>query len=209
MIEEPHDLGKSRFDGDRTRPSLLLRVRDLGDQTSWDEFVVLYGPLILRFLRRIGVAQHDAPDLVQDVLVIVATHIGSFQYDPAKRFRAWLKTVARHRAYRFFTETGRRPITPGASSGVDVIGTAPDDDNGLDELIEEEWRRRRLEVAIERVRANPQMKDSTWRVFELQLNEGLSAPEIAERLDIKIGTVYTKLSRVLAMLRKAIEEIDE
>ena len=91
QIADGHDMN-----GVKTRPSLLLRVRNLRDQKSWDEFVELYSPLVLRYLRRIGVPNQDALDLLQDVLGIVVRHIGSFEYDPGKSFRAWLRTIARH-----------------------------------------------------------------------------------------------------------------
>lgn len=196
------------MDRNRTRASLLLRVRDLRDRESWDEFVELYGPLILRYLRRIGVANQDALELVQDVFVIVVRHIGSFQYDPTRSFRAWLRKITVNRAFRFFAERGRWPITPGGTNHQIAIHETPGGDSEQDELIEEEWRRRCLELALKRLRSS-QPESKGLQVFELVFFECLSRAEVAERLGMRVGTVYTALCRTLKRLRKILEEIDE
>ena len=49
----------------RTRVSLLVRVRDFGNQQNWEEFEEVYGLIILRHLLRIGVSQDHALELVQ------------------------------------------------------------------------------------------------------------------------------------------------
>jgi len=190
----------------RTRPSLLLRVRDLGDQKSWQEFVELYGPVILRYLRKVGVPQQDAPDLAQDVLRIVAQQIGRFEYDAGRSFRAWLRMIATHRAYRHFAREGRQPQTPGGTDHMAAIQEIPVADAEQDALIEAEWRTRRLEMAMKQVRQ--EVTGPAWRAFELRYLEQLPPAEVAGRLGMKIGAVYTSLSRVLKRLREAVEEID-
>lgn len=206
MNNETGNSGERAMNNNRTRASLLLRVRDLQDRESWEEFLELYGPLILRYLRRTGVAQQDAVDLTQDVLQMVVKHIGSFEYDPGRSFRAWLRTIARNRAYRFFEQQSRRPQSPGGSEHAMAIQQTPTDDPIQDELIEKEWRRRCRELAIKQVR--PRVKVGTWRVFELHM-EGLSRSEISERLGMRVGAVYTSLCRVKKRLQEAVEEIDE
>ena len=79
-----------------TRPSLLIRVRDLSDGSAWAEFVEIYAPLIHRYARRRGLQDADAADIVQDVLREFARCVPRFSYDPqAGRFRGWLYTLTR------------------------------------------------------------------------------------------------------------------
>ena len=80
-------------------------------------------------------------------------------------------------------------------------------DSILDEWIEEEWRKRRLEVALKEVRS--QVTAGSWQVFELRYFEQLPFEEIAERLEIRIGTAYTRFCRVIKKLKEAVEESDE
>src|SRR5262249_21126201 len=79
-----------------TRRSLLVRLRDPRDHRAWEDFVALYGPVAYRFLRRRGLQDADAADVMQNVLNVVAGSMSRFDYDPALgRFRAWLFEVVR------------------------------------------------------------------------------------------------------------------
>src|SRR6185295_16750135 len=99
MVDANSNNLRNRPSAPMTRPSLLLRVRNLNDAESWREFIELYGPLIMRYLKRKHVPHDDAVELTQEVLQIVATHIAKFEYDPARgRFRGWLWTVAKNLA---------------------------------------------------------------------------------------------------------------
>lgn len=192
----------------QTRPSLLLRIRDFGDHRSWGEFTSLYGPLILRCLRGIGLGADDAADLAQDVLRIVVRRIQTFDYDPKiGRFRAWLRRVTVNRARRFFVEKRRRLASPGGTAAQEALQQLPDPTDRLEGLWERQWQRRRLEVAMERVQA--QVKPTTWQAFHLNVIQDEPAEAVAERLGIKVGQVYVNKSRVLSRLREAVERIDE
>ena len=89
---------------DATRPSLLIAIRDAGNQTAWNEFVALYTPLVYGHCVRRGLQVADAADVAQEVLKAVAGAIGRFEYDRRKgSFRAWLLTVTRRKLANFFT----------------------------------------------------------------------------------------------------------
>ena len=67
-----------------TRPSLLIRLRNHQDSTAWAQFVDLYAPVIYGYLRKRGVQDADAADLVQICLRQVAAHVGSMgEYEGA------------------------------------------------------------------------------------------------------------------------------
>ncbi len=203
--------------GMKTRATLLLRLRDLGDQETWDEFVELYGPFILRCVMGIGLQQADALDVVQHVLSIVVSRIGRFEYDSTKSFRGWLRTVASHRAYRFLSQNHRRPLARGGTTGRVALQDIPGAGRPEDELIqledeqirlaELEWQRRRLELAVKRVRQR--MNKETWRIVELYCVEHVAPGEIASRLGKNRGSVDTALCRFRQKVREALEQIDE
>jgi len=194
-------------DPERTRASLLQRVRNLGDQQSWNQFVELYGPIILRYLRRMGVADPTDRDLAQEVLTLVMQRIGTFEYDPQRgRFRAWLWKITRNRASRHFTESARQPAAAGGSGHQIRVSQVPDD-ACPDAWVEDEWQKRRLEVAIQRVR--PKVQETTWQSFALRFFDGLSNDQIARRLGISTASVYTNICRVVRRLRKAVEETED
>ena len=81
-----------------TRPSLLVRIRDMRDTQAWSQFVEIYTPLIYGFARKHGLQDADASDLTQDVLRVVAKTIRGLDYDQQRgSFRGWLFTVGNTR----------------------------------------------------------------------------------------------------------------
>jgi hypothetical protein len=71
-----------------TRPSLLVRLKDPGDERAWEEFAAIYSPLIYGLGRRKGLQHADAADLVQDVLRAVASAIGRWDANRLRRYLA-------------------------------------------------------------------------------------------------------------------------
>jgi DNA-directed RNA polymerase specialized sigma24 family protein len=76
-----------------TSASLLDRLRRPGEDAAWARFVDLYTPLLYHWARRTGLAQAQAADLVQDVLVVLVRKLPEFTYDRTRSFRSWLRTV--------------------------------------------------------------------------------------------------------------------
>src|SRR6266516_4097954 len=98
---------------DTTSVSLLERLREPAQQEAWGRFVDLYTPLIYYWARRVGSTPEEAADLVQDVLALLVQKLPEFSYDPAKSFRAWLRTVLLNKWH----ERCRRAALPMAHAG--------------------------------------------------------------------------------------------
>src|SRR5262245_42517858 len=81
----------------RTSPSLLGRLRQLpANEAAWGEFVDRYGPRIHAWCRHWHLQEADAQDVTQVVPVRLAQKMRTFDYDPSRSFRGWLKTLTRH-----------------------------------------------------------------------------------------------------------------
>jgi hypothetical protein len=65
-----------------TRQSLLYRLRNSADETSWREFFDTYWNLIYRVARKAGLSDAEAQDVVQETVISVAQRIEGFVYDP-------------------------------------------------------------------------------------------------------------------------------
>src|SRR5262245_44809599 len=102
----------------RTSASLLGRLRQgSADQTAWSEFVKRYAPQLYRWCKRWNLQDEDAQDVAQTVLVKLAEKMRTFEYDPSRRFRAYLKTLV-HYALCDFLEARKRPGTGTGESDV-------------------------------------------------------------------------------------------
>jgi RNA polymerase sigma-70 factor (ECF subfamily) len=188
-----------------TRVTLLGRLHDATDQEAWSEFVRRYGRLVYRWCQKWSLQPADAEDVTQTVLVRLAEKMGSFAYDPSRSFRAYLKTLT-HYAWCDLLKSRRRP---GAGSGdscvLEMLQTVEARDDLADHLAEAHDRAV-LEKVMERVRAR--VEPHTWEAFRLTALEGLSGAEVAERLGVKVATVFKAKSKVQQMLREEAGQED-
>src|SRR3954447_25293336 len=95
-------------DAPKTRPSLLLRIRDARDGAAWAQFVQVYAPLIYAYARKHGLQDADAADVTQESLGVVAGAVRGLDYDPRRgSFRGWLFAVVRNRLRSFWARQDR------------------------------------------------------------------------------------------------------
>src|SRR5581483_2337673 len=80
-----------------TPPSLLERIRHSPERAAWERFVDLYTSLLYSWAKRLGLGEHDAADLVQDIFTVLVEKLPHFRYNADKSFRAWLKTLLMNR----------------------------------------------------------------------------------------------------------------
>ena len=147
-----------------TRRSLVLRLRNPGDEAAWAEFVDIYQPLVYRLARNKGLQDADAQDLCQEVFRAVASAIERWDPDPAKgKFRAWLFRITRNLLVNFLAGQRRQPRGSGSSSVQEMLEAQPSDDGQAEAEFRVEFQRRAFRWAAERVKN--EFTDSTWQAF--------------------------------------------
>jgi RNA polymerase sigma-70 factor (ECF subfamily) len=189
-----------------TRHSLILRLRDSADVIAWREFAALYEPLIVRLARAKGLQDADARDLCQEVLLAVAKAADRWDPDPARgSFRGWLSRVTRNLLINFLTR--REEPATGRTSIVELLEAQPKADPSVTGMFDLEYRRRLFHWAAEKV--EKEFAPETWQAFWRTAVRGEKPANAAQELGISIGAVYIARSRVMARLRKQIEELGE
>jgi RNA polymerase sigma-70 factor (ECF subfamily) len=187
-----------------TRLSLVERVRDPSDAAAWAEFVTVYQPLLTAYLRKRGVNEADAADIVQDVFTRLVSAMARFQLDHHRgRFRTWLWQVA-HTAMIDWTR--RRAVRTRAEqqwADDHELQTSPPPDDAWNEL----YRERILAVALRRVRESAQ--PAAWACFEGRILADRPAAEIAGELGVSTNLVYVNASRLLARVREECAQFAE
>jgi RNA polymerase sigma-70 factor (ECF subfamily) len=188
-----------------TQRSLIFRLRDRDDAAAWAEFVSLYEPLIYRLARRKGLQDADARDLGQEVLRAVARSVD--RWDPALGgFRGWLSRICRNLLINFLTRR-REPRGSGTTSVQELLEAQAAADPDATALFEAEYRRHLLHWATGKVRG--EVRPTTWQAFWRTAIEGRAPVEIAAELGLTVGAVYVARSRVLARVRRQIEELGD
>lgn len=191
-----------------TRASLLIRLRDGHDADAWRQFVQLYGPVVYGFARKRGLQDADASDLMQEVLRSVAGAVGRLDYDPRRgTFRGWLYTITRNKVYSFLDGRRRQLRGSGDSAAQQRLEAeaAPDGDASAE--WDREYERQLAAWAMEQIRG--EFQDSTWQAFYQTAVEGKSPKDVAKALGMSPGAVYVAKSRVLARLRRDVQQVRE
>jgi RNA polymerase sigma-70 factor (ECF subfamily) len=190
-----------------TRASLLLRLRDPKDQEAWEEFVSLYEPVIYRLLRRKGLQDADAREVMQELFLTVSRSIERF--DPARErgsFRGWLRRVARNLVINWMKRGERRVVAAGGSNLQALLDQLPTADGPESAEFDRELRQALFQRAARQVRG--EVQEATWQAFwETSIN-GTAAAEVARNLGMTVGAVRVARCRVLARLRAAVTKAE-
>ena len=191
-----------------TRASLLLRLRDPQDHEAWLEFVTLYEPVAYRLLRRHGLQDADAREVMQELLLAVSRNID--RWDPAEErgsFRGWLRRVARNLVINWLKNRQRRAVAGGGSDMQAMFNMLPADSGQETVEFDHELRRAMFQQAAEQVRG--EIQPATWQAFWETGVVGTSPAEAAKKLGMTVGAVRVAKCRVLARLQAAVTEMEK
>jgi RNA polymerase sigma-70 factor (ECF subfamily) len=181
--------------------SLLKKLQQSpasGSQEAWGRFVQLYTPLLFLWARRVGASEQEAPDLVQEVFLVLGQEMPGFRYDPDRRFRGWLWTILRNK----WRDRARRRAAVPLIVDADALEMAPVPDH-VEEFAEEEYRAYLFARAIELMQA--ELPPGEWRAWRAYIVQGQPAAEVAQELGLTINQVYLAKSRILRRLRIELE----
>jgi RNA polymerase sigma-70 factor (ECF subfamily) len=175
---------------DAVEADLLARARD-GNLFAFDEIVKRYQRRVYATAVRI-VRRHDvADDVVQEAFLRAHQALGRF--DLSRPFGPWICRIAANLAVNHVrSPRAREEALPEAHAETPVPGGSP-----LVGVLETEAR-------TELARALDGLSADQRAVFVLRVYEELSYKEIAESLEISIGTVMSRLSRARERLRVAL-----
>ena len=161
-----------------------------GDQAGLAEMYDRHGRLVYSLALRIVRDRGDAEDVTQDVFVQAWRQASRFDTTRGN-VAAWLLTMARSRAIDLIRRRRIRP-QPGAD---DMVMETKDASPAPD--VQFEWVQR-AEVIQEAMGALPLVQRLA---IELAFFEGLTQAEIAEQLEVPLGTVKTRIRQGLLKLR--------
>jgi RNA polymerase sigma-70 factor (ECF subfamily) len=175
------------------------------DQAAWVQFTERYGRKLYAWCRQWNLQEADAEDVAQDVLLKLMEKMQTFVYDPAKSFRAWLKTIARH-AWSDYWSGRKAAVAAGGSQAVELLQTVEARED-LIRRLEEEFDRELFDEAVARVRLR--VTPRTWEAFERTALLNQSGAEAAQALGMKVATVFVAKSKVQKMLQEELRKLED
>lgn len=193
----------SERDMDSTSVSLLKRLREPNAGSAWQRFVDLYAPLIYHWGLHQGLSSADAADLVQEVLALLVVKLPTFEYDPSRRFRGWLRTMTVNKARDLHRRNAVNPLVGQAQT----LSLQEKAIASLDLFEEAEYQSFLVNRALELMRS--EFREETWRACWLLVVEGKKARDVAKELGLSLNSVYLAKSRVLGRLREELAGLIE
>ena len=201
----------------QTRWSLIGRLKDWGDQRSWQEFFDAYWKLIYAVALKAGLSDAEAQEVVQETVISVAKKMPEFKCDPAAgSFKSWLLTLTRWRIGDQFRKRRTLGQSPGCSreaeandpSGMpndpartSTIERIPDPDGlELEAIWNEEWEKNLLEAVTERVKR--QVDPAQYQVFDFHVLKQWPVKKVATKRGVSLSQVYFAKYKVSALLKK-------
>lgn len=181
---------------------LLERYRG-GQAEAFGVLVRRYERELFGYLRRYVSDGSLAEDVFQNTFLQL--YLKSSQYEPGRPVRPWLYTIATHQAIDAMRRNGRHQ----AVSLDDARSETADGElTGLMELLHSrgpspveaataEERREQVRASVDR------LPDFLRQVLLLAYYQGLRYREIADILDIPVGTVKSRLHAALVKLQEA------
>ena len=207
-----------------TRASLLNRLKDAGDHTSWEEFHRTYRGLLLGTARRAGLNEHEGEEAVQDTLIAVAKKMPEFRYEAGKdSFKGWLLRIVRWKisdqfrkrrtnaALESFSEntfgtTTYDPQSRGGQISVEeTMAGVPDPTQNLDAIWDTEWERHLLALALARVKR--QVNPQHYAIYHLHVLEERPLAEVKHALGVGMARVHLAKHRVGAFVARELRRL--
>ncbi len=203
-----HSLGnsKERDVSSTTSETLLGKLRlNPHDDEAWEGFILRYGSKIQQWCRRRKLQQADAEDVTQNVLARIVTAIQQFEYDPARTFRGWLRTITENAISDYQSRRQVHERGSGDDNVREMLSSLEAREDLLQRL-EEEFDQELLEIAIEKVRVD--VYPIYWQAYQLRIVDCWTPAEVADRLNIAVPTVYKAKHNVLTRLRHEIQILE-
>ncbi len=170
----------------------LMAAYVAGDQRAFAELFDRYGPMLIRLMTRHIRNQADVHELVQQTFLQL--HRARNDFDPKRRLRPWLMTIAFNLKREYYRRRMRKPEAA-------LDHEPPASNRGLDHPVERKKAALRLRTALSHLPAGQR------EVIEMHWFKELSFPEVAEILGLSVSAVKVRAHRGYRKLRTEIEAV--
>lgn len=177
--------------GSETADHSALERMSRGDHEAVAELYDRHGRIVYSLALRIVQDTADAEDVVQEVFSQAWRHASRYQA-PRGSVVAWLMIMTRSRAIDRIRGRRSRPEPMDADAGPSDM---PDTAAPVDEQLALTGQATQLRAAVEELSLLQRV------AIELAFYEGLTHIEIAERLELPLGTVKTRIRQGLLKLK--------
>lgn len=169
----------------------LLAVGARKDIQAFEVLFRHFGPKIRAFMLKRGGNRQQAEELMQETMMMIWNKAALF--DPTRgSVSSWIFTVARNVRIDAFRKTNRPEFDPNDPAFV------PDPEPSADHVVEADQEAERLRGAM--VKLPPEQAD----LLRMSFYEEISHSAIAERMNLPLGTVKSRIRLAFSRLREIL-----
>jgi RNA polymerase sigma-70 factor, ECF subfamily len=180
----------------------LVKLAQQGDARAFEALMVKYQRRIARHVTRFIKRSGDVEDVVQEIFIKAFRGIASFKGESA--FYTWLYRISTNTAFSFMTRQSKLVVLQ-QECDASESESSPDLDGSDDENPERILLAKQIAVAIEQAmkRLQPELAEALL-LFEV---EGKQYKQIAEMLQVPVGTVRTRIFRAREFIAQRLEPL--
>ena len=180
----------------QTEETLIEQAKD-GDQDAFAELVGRYEKRVYHFILKSLRNAEDAMDLSQETFLRVYRSLSLFRGQSS--FSTWIFSISHNLCIDFVRKQKRRGRDiPALNEDSPEMQNLADDRYDPSKTVEKRETVREIDRALSAI--SPDLRE----IFLLREVAGLSYQEIADTLDIELGTVKSRLARARAALSKEL-----
>ena len=193
----------------KTREEALLKAFRNGDDTAFDGLIGMYSAKLYKVAYALLGSRQDAEEVVQDTFLRAYRALQAFRGDSS--LETWLHRITLNLARNKYQWNHRR------GSGLNVSLTAGDDQDGdsgpgneqdvPDRRMEPDLVLEQEEIGTNIMKALNSLPDNLRETMLLRHVNDMPYEQIAQKLDCKVGTVKSRLSRGREMLREQLVSV--
>lgn len=179
---------------------LLIRRAQRGDADAFEQLLLEHQKNVYNLCYRMAGNPDDAMDLSQETFLRAWRCLDQYQF--ASAFSTWLYRLCSNICIDFLRRRRRQqtvPLTFEDADGEEQTYAVPDAQPLPEEQVELKLTRETLAAAM------AQLLPEHRAVLQLRVVNEMSSEQIADVLDIQIGTVKSRLSRARNQLKKILE----
>lgn len=199
MTKTDRDLFQVNYtEGEKTTDETIFAAFVRGDSSALGILYDRYGLLVYRLIYRMLNNSSEAEDLTQEIFLSLQEKP---KYNPERgSFYTYLMMLTRSRTIdRIRSKRSQGNLLQNLGKMKDLLGK----ENKANPLEVASAQEREIQVK----NALEYLSDNQRKILELSYYEGLSQSEIAERLQIPLGTVKTHSRRGLIKLRQNLQNL--
>ena len=201
----PDELVLSKDESAVSRGVTRERV-DSEDRISFEELFDRYSSMVFSLAYQVLGDREEALDVSQEVFLAIYSKMDSFRGESS--LKTWIYSIAVHRAsnrFRWWNRLRRR----GTISLEDHLSRKTDQDHSIDLKSPVKSPEDELILKEERKQLDEWLRELPIQqriAVVLRDIEGLSYEEIAESMEISLGTVKSRIARGRELLKRRFEE---